>query len=52
MEEVRGGRIRVRPRLDLIDDVKVALGSLGMTWRLHDNARKVERSGEPWYICR
>ena len=20
-------------------------------WRLHDNAGKIEKSGEPWYIC-
>ena len=31
MAEVSGGRVRERPRLGWIDDVKVALGNIGMT---------------------
>ena len=31
MAEVRGGRVRGRPRLGWMDDVKVALGNRGMT---------------------
>ena len=31
MAEVRGGRVRWRPRLGWIDGVKVALGNRGMT---------------------
>ena len=33
-----------------MDGVKVALGKRGMTGRLRDNARKIGKSGEPWYI--
>ena len=31
MQEVSGGRVRVRSRLGWMDDVKVALGNRGMT---------------------
>ena len=31
MVEVSGGRVRGRPRLGWMDDVKVALGNRGMT---------------------
>ena len=50
MAEVSGGRVRGRPRLGWMDGVKVALGNRGMRWRLRDNARKIGKSGEPWYI--
>ena len=33
MAEVSGGRVRGRPRLGLMDGVKVALGNRGITWR-------------------
>ena len=50
MAEVSGGRVQGRQRLDWIDDVKVALGSRGMTrWRLRDN--ETARSGETWRMC-
>ena len=48
MAEVSGGRIRGRPLLGFMDGVKVALGNRGMTVQA---ARKIEKSGEPWYIC-
>ena len=48
MAEVSGGRVRGRPRLDWRDGVKVALGNRGMTV---EAARKIGKSGEPWYIC-
>ena len=48
MAEVSGGRVRGRPRLGLVDGVKVALGNRGMTV---EAARNTEKSGEPWYIC-
>ena len=51
MAELSGGRVRGRPRLGWMDVVKVALGNRGMTWRLSDNARKIGKSGDPWYIC-
>ena len=51
MAEVSWGRVRGRPKLGWMDGVKVALGNRRMTWRLRDNARKTEKSGEPWYIC-
>ena len=44
MAEVRGGRVRGRPRLGWID----ALGNRGMTV---EAARKIGKSGEPRYIC-
>ena len=34
-----------------MDGVKVALGTRGMRWTLHDIAQKIGKSGEPWYIC-
>ena len=46
--EVSGGRVRERPRLTWMDGVKVALGNRGMTV---EAARKIRKSGEPWYIC-
>ena len=52
MSEVSGGRVRGRPRLGWMDGVKVALGNRGMTaWRLRDDALKIGKRGEPWYIC-
>ena len=47
MAEVSGGRVRGRPRLGWMDGVKVALGNRGMTV---EAARKIGKSGEPWYI--
>ena len=47
--EVSGGRVQIRPRLGWIDGVKVALGSNGTTVEV---ARKIGKSGEPWYVCR
>ena len=51
MAEVSGGWVRGRPRLAWMDGVKVVLGNRRMTGRQRDNARKIEKSGEPWYIC-
>ena len=35
-----------------MDGVKVALGNRGMRVEAaRDNARKIGKSGEPWYIC-
>ena len=34
-----------------MDGVKVALVNRGMTVELRDSARKIGKSGEPWYIC-
>ena len=48
MAEVSGGRLRGRPRLGWMDGMKVALGNRGMTV---EAARKIGKSGEPWYIC-
>ena len=48
MAEVSGGRVRGRPRLGWMDGVNVTLGIRGMTV---ENARKIGKSGEPWYIC-
>ena len=48
MAEVSGGRVRGRPRLGRMDGVKVALGNRGM---MVEAARKIGKSGEPWYIC-
>ena len=42
--EVSGGRVRGRPRLGWMDDVKAALGNRGMTV---EAARKIGKSGEP-----
>ena len=52
MAEVSGGRVRGRPRLGWMDAVQVALGNRGMTVEAaRNNARKIRKSGEPWYIC-
>ena len=48
MVEVRGLWVRGRPRLGWMDGVKVAVGNRGMTV---EAARKIGKSGEPWYIC-
>ena len=48
MTEVSGGRVRGRPRLGWMDGVKVVLGNRRMTV---EAARKIGKSGEPWYIC-
>ena len=47
MADVSGGRIRSRQRLGWMDGVKVA-GNRGMTV---EAARKIGKTGEPWYIC-
>ena len=41
MAEVSGGRVQGRPRLDWVGDVKVELGSRGMTVKLLNNAQKI-----------
>ena len=46
--KVSGYRVRGRPRLGWMDGVKVALGNRRMTV---EAARKIGKSGEPWYIC-
>ena len=52
MSEVSGGRVRGRPRLGWMDGVKVANWATEESrWRLSDNAQKIAKSGEPWYIC-
>ena len=48
MAGVSGGRVRGTPRLGWMDGVNVALGKRGMTVVA---ARKIGKSGEPWYIC-
>ena len=48
MAEVSGWRARGRPRLGSMDSVRVALGNRGMTV---EAARKIGKSGEPWFIC-
>ena len=50
MPEVSGGRIRWKPRLDWMNGVKLAFGNRGMTEEAVRNARKIGKSGEPWYI--
>ena len=47
MIQVSGGRVQGRSRLGHMDGMKVALGSRGMKWRLHNNAQKIGSSGEP-----
>ena len=47
MAEVCGRRVRGRPRLSWMDGVKVALGNRGLTL---EDARKIGKSEEPWYI--
>ena len=49
MAEVCAGRVRRRSRLAWLDGLKVALGNRGMTM---EAARKIGKSGEPWYICK
>ena len=44
MAKVSGGRVRGKPRLGLMDGVKVALGNRGMTLEV---ARNTGKSGEP-----
>ena len=48
MAEVSGGLVRGKPRLGWMDGVKVALGNRGMTV---EAARKIGKSGKPWYTC-
>ena len=48
MAVLSGERVRGRPRLSWRDGVKVALDNRGMTV---EAARKIGKSGEPWYIC-
>ena len=45
MAEVNGGRVRGRPRLGWMDDVKVALGNRGMTV---EAARQCEKDWKEW----
>ena len=45
---VSGGRVRGRPRLGWMNGVKVALGNRLIAV---EAARKIGKSGEPWYIC-
>ena len=51
MADVSGGRVRDKPRLGWMDGIKMALGSRGKRWRLHDNAREISMSIEPWCMC-
>ena len=51
MTKVSGGWVRGRPRLGWMDGVKMALGNRGIWWRVRNNAQKIRKSGEPWYIC-
>ena len=51
MAKVSERRVRGRPRLGWMDGVKVALGKRGMTVEARDNAPKIGKSGDPWYIC-
>ena len=46
MVELSGGRVRGRPRLGWMP-----FATEVWLWRLRDNARKIGKSGEPWYIC-
>ena len=46
MAVVSGGLVRGRPRLGWMDGVKVA----SLRWMDRDNARKIGKSGERWYI--
>ena len=39
--EVSGWRVWGRQTLDWMNGAKVALGSIGMTWRLLDNTQKI-----------
>ena len=48
MAEISGELVRGRPRLGWINGVKEALGNRGMKV---EAARKIGKSGEPWYIC-
>ena len=45
MAEVRGGRVRGRPRLGWMDGVKVALGNRGMTVKA---ARQCSKDRKEW----
>ena len=47
MTEVRGGRVRGRPRLDWMDGVKVALGNRLMTV---EAARQCAKDGKEWRV--
>ena len=47
MAKVSGGRVHGRPRLGWMDGVNVAFRNKGMTV---DNAQKIGKSAEPWYI--
>ena len=48
MAEVSGGWVRGRSRLGWMDGVKVAFGNRVM---MVEAARKIGKSGEPWYLC-
>ena len=52
MAEVGGGGCWGGQMFGWIDGVLMPLGSRRILWRLHDTARKIGRSGEPWCRCR
>ena len=52
MADVSGWLVQSRLRLGWMDGVKVSFGSNWICVRLHDNAQKIGRSGEPLCICR
>ena len=51
MAEVSEGRVRGRPRLGMMDGVKVALGHRGMTVEAARQCTKDQKEWRPWYIC-
>ena len=51
MAEVRGGRVRGRPRLGWMDGVKVALDNRGMTVEAARQCSKDRKEWRAWYIC-
>ena len=51
MVEVSGGLVQGRPRLHCMDGVKVPRVTEEWWWRLHNNAQKIGKSGEPWCRC-
>ena len=52
MADVSGGRVLGRPKLGVMDAVKVMLCSRGTTVEPSKNAQKIGRSRENWCICR
>ena len=49
LAQVSGGRVRGRPRLGWMNRVRWPWAK-EWRWRRRDNARKIGKSGEPWYI--